>query len=310
MKRLKRSSLHSTGYLYFEAVARLGSIRKAADELFVVPSAVSHQISQLESELGVPLFKRLPRGLQLSSAGEMLLYHARRAASELERGRNFLQNLSDLRSGSTSLATVEGAAIGPVSEALAAFWKRWPKVRVNLSLGSTARAFDVVDRGEAELGLAYVTAESPRVKVLETAELKLGAIFRSDHPFAKRAKLTLRELMEAGLPLLLPDHSIGVRVMLEHALGKDALRLLPRVETNSALMMCRLAAAGAGVAVKTRIGIETELKDGTLAFVPLRDLALQTEQLALFCRDDSPLPPAGAALAEALGKVLKGLHGR
>lgn len=304
MARLNRSSLHSTGYLYFETVARLGSIRKAAAELFVVPSAVSHQIAKLEEELRVPLFKRLPRGVTLTSAGEMLLYHVRRSASELERGRNFIRNLSDLRGGSTTLVTVEGAAIDPASDALATFWRRWPNVQVGISVGSNAAAFDAVDRGEAELGLAYATADSPRVKILASAKLKLGAIFRSDHPLAQRPLLTVRELIDAGLPLLLADRSIAVRAMLEHALGKDAMRLLPRVETNSPLMMCRLASIGAGVAVKTRAGIEAELKSGALVFVPLRDLHSQTQRLALFCRDDSPLPPAGAALAEELAKAL------
>lgn len=310
MARLRRSALHSTAYLYFEAVARLGSVRKAADELCVVPSAVSHQIGLVEAELGVPLFKRLPRGLQLSSAGEMLLHHVRRAASELERGRNFIQNLSDLRSGATSLATVEGIAIGPVAEVLADFWARWPSVRVTLSMGSSARAFEVVDRGDAELGLAYATADSPRVKVLASTYLRLGAIFRADHPLAKRPILKVRELIAAGLPLLLADRSIAVRGMLEHALGSDALRLLPRLETNSVTVMSRLAMAGAGVAVKTRIGIEREIRDGVLVFVPLRDLAAKTQRLVLFTRHGSPLPPAGSALADALTKMVKTLDGK
>jgi DNA-binding transcriptional LysR family regulator len=307
MARVRRSSLHATAYLYFETVARLGSVRKAAAELHVVPSAVSYQITQLEAELNVPLFHRVARGVQLTSAGETLLYHVRRAAAEVERGRDFVQSLSGQLAGRCGLACVEGVAVGPVVTALVAFWARWPGIRVGVTMGSSLRVFDAVDRGEADLGLAYATADSPRVKELARADLALGAIFRADHPLARRKTLRLRELKDAGLPLLLPDPSIGVRGMLEHALGRDALRLMPRLETNSVLMMSRLALAGAGVAVKTRIGVEQELREGSAVFVPLPELADKSQRLLLFCRHDGLLSPAGVALAGALGEMVASL---
>lgn len=307
MARVRRSSLHSTAYLHFETVARHASVRKAAAELCVVPSAVSHQIALLEDELGVPLFQRLPRGLRLTSAGETLLHHVRRAAAEIERGRGFIQSLSGLKSGHTSLAAVEGVAIGPVTRTLGEFWSKWPNVRVSVAMGSSLRAFDAVDRGETELGLAYATQDMPRVRELAAADLPLGAVFRADHPLAGRQRLRLRELIDTGLPLLLADSSIAIRGMLEHALGRDALRLMPRLETNSVTIMSRLALAGTGVAVKTRIGLEKEIADGVLAFVPLRELASRSQRLVLFCRQDSALPPATAALADMLAAMVRAL---
>lgn len=310
MARIQRSALHSTAYTYFEAVARLGSVRKAAAELFVVPSAVSHQIAVLEEELGISLFSRLPKGLQLSSAGEMLLYHGRRGVAELERGRSFVASLTGLQTGTTSLATVEGVAVGPVSQTLAKFWARWPAIRVGVSIGSSDRAFDAVDSGEAELGLSYAKPDSPKVTVLAQAELRVGAIFRADHPLANSKTLKVRELMDAGLPLLLADRSIEIRQMLEHAIGKDALRLLPRLDTNSVMVMSQLAKSGAGVAVKTRIGIEDELARKELVFVPLRELATAKQRLLFFTRQDTRLAPAAAALAENLTAMVLALHER
>ncbi|MBL8384220.1 MAG: LysR family transcriptional regulator [Burkholderiales bacterium] len=310
MTRIRRSALHSTAYVYFESVARLGSVRKAAAELFVAPSAVSHQIRLLEDELGAPLFNRLPRGFRLSSAGETLLHHVRRGVSEIERAREFIRNLSGMRSGAASVATVEGVAVGPLAEVLEGFWARWPNVRVGVTTGSSAQAFDAVDSGAADLGLAYATPESPRARLLAQAELRVGAILRADHPLADRAGLSVRQLVDAGLPLLLADRSVGVRAMLESTLGRDALRLLPRLETNSLMMMTQLALKGVGVAVKTRIGVERELAAGALAFVPLRDLRGKSQRLRLFCREGTSLPPASQALAADLAAKLAGLHGQ
>lgn len=307
MARIQRSALHSTAYTYFESVARLGSVRKAAEELFVVPSAVSHQIGVLEAELNVSLFLRLPKGLQLTSAGEMLLYHGRRGASEFERGRNFLASLDGLRSGSTTIATVEGIAVGPLAKELEVFWSLWPAIRIGLSIGSSAGAFDAVDRGDAELGLSYARKNSPKVTVLAHAELRVGAIFRADHPLSSRKSLTVRELIDAGLPLLLADRSIEIRQMLERAIGKNALRLLPRLDTNSVMVMSRLACAGAGVAIKTRVGVEEELYRGELIFVPLSELATSKQRLMLFTREDTQPTPAAAALAEQLIPMVQAL---
>ena len=307
MKRIRRSSLHSIAYLHVEAVAQHKSIRKAATELCVVPSAVSHQITALEEELGLPLFQRLPRGLALTSAGETLLHHVRRAATEIERGRSFVQSLQGQQSGKASLATVEGIGLGPVAGVLSTLWSQWPGIRLNMHISSSVAAFDAVDRGEFDLGLAYATQESPRVKELASADLAIGAIFRSDHPLAKRKSLRLRELADTGLPLLLPGRSIAIRAMLEHALGRDDLRLMPRLETNSVTVISRLAREGLGVAVKTRIGVESEISQGGLVFVPVRELGGTVQRLVLFTRQDSLLPPASLALAGILKTLVEGL---
>lgn len=308
MARVRRSSLHSTANSYFEAVARLGSVRKAASELFVVPSAVSHQISALEAELGLPLFIRLPRGVKLTSAGETLLYHMRRSAAEVERGRSFLQGLTGLKHGFTSLATVEGVAVGPVADVLDKFWKKWPLLNVSVTVGSSTKAFQSVDAGDAELGLAYAAADEMRVNIIARADLRLGAIFRGDHPLAKKRQLRLQDLTEAGLPLLLADRSIEIRQMVEHALGNDAMRLLPRLNTNSVLLMSTMARRGMGAAIKTRVAIEDELKNGELVFVRLKELEKRMQTLVLFARLDTPLTPAASALATVLAQRVVALH--
>jgi DNA-binding transcriptional LysR family regulator len=120
-------------------------VRQAATGLHVVPSAVSYQITRLEAELNVPLFHRLSRGMQLTSAGETLLYDVRRAAAEVERGRDFVQSLSGQLSGRSALACVEGVAVGPVAQVLVAFWAERPGIRVGLTIGSSLRAFDATD---------------------------------------------------------------------------------------------------------------------------------------------------------------------
>src|ERR1700675_1447540 len=84
-KTTSRSRLRPPRLLtYVDAVARYGSIRKAADTLNIASSALNRQILDLEADLGAPLFERLPRGVRVTSAGEAFLVYARLVISELK----------------------------------------------------------------------------------------------------------------------------------------------------------------------------------------------------------------------------------
>jgi len=90
-------------------VARRGSIRRAAERLHIALSAVDRQILQLESQIGMPLFERLPQGLRLTAAGEFLVDAIRRSRRELMRVKSQIDDLKGLRRGEVSIALVEGA---------------------------------------------------------------------------------------------------------------------------------------------------------------------------------------------------------
>src|SRR6185369_1115218 len=79
--------LHGRLLNYIDEVARTGSIRKAADRLNVAASAISRQILALETQLGTPIFQRLPRKLILTAAGEVLIGHVRQTLKELSRAQ-------------------------------------------------------------------------------------------------------------------------------------------------------------------------------------------------------------------------------
>src|SRR6202021_1049437 len=102
-KRLRPPRLLS----YVDAVARHGSIRKAADALNVASSALNRQILDLETDLGAALFERLPRGVRLTAAGEVFLAYARQAISELKAVESQVEQLRGLVRGQVGVAAVE-----------------------------------------------------------------------------------------------------------------------------------------------------------------------------------------------------------
>jgi len=287
-------------------VARKGSIRAAADALNVAPSAISRQIQKLERELGAPLFERLARGLRLTSAGEILIHHARASADELDRARAAVQDLRGARRGHATLATVESVAVGFLPRLLAEFWAKSPAIAVNVSVGGSNRVFQAVAEGEADLALAFAVPTLPKLRLLAAADLRIGAVMSPRHPLAGAKSARFADFI--GMPVLLSDTSLTMRPSIEAALHRSSVALAPRSVTNSINVMNLLAAENLGVAFETRIGIAREEARGELVFVPLAEPRLAAQRLMLCARPEGPLSTATAALAKAMGAAVSNLR--
>ena len=146
-----RLGLVSVRIHYFQLIARLGSIRQAALSLNVAPSSVSRVLRQLEEEIGAPLFERVRRRLKLTSAGELMLYHARLSLTELNRACNEIDELHGLHRGTVSVAIVESVARGLMPSALEAFWKRYPGITADIRVMGSQQAANAVSDGCSRL---------------------------------------------------------------------------------------------------------------------------------------------------------------
>lgn len=180
----------------FQEVARRGSFTGAADTLGYTQSAVSRQIATLESELGVPLFDRLPRGVRLTEEGRCLLPHAHAVAERLATALGDLQGLRDLSAGRLRVGAFATADAALVPYAMAAFRAAHPDVTVSLTEGFVR---DHVARLHAgELDLAIVASSAPEAFTdLDLRHLVDDPMFvalHPDHPMSGRRELRLAEL--------------------------------------------------------------------------------------------------------------------
>src|SRR5260370_22187110 len=116
-------------YVYFDAIIRHGSIRRAAEALRIASSALNRRLLDLEQEVGTILFDRLQGGVRLTAAGEAFAAHVRRTLSDLQRAGDQIQALQGLMRGHVALATAESAAIDLVPSAVVAFQRAHPGVR-------------------------------------------------------------------------------------------------------------------------------------------------------------------------------------
>ncbi len=111
---------------YVDEVARSGSIRRAADKLNITASALNRRIQDFEQELGTQVFERLPRGVRLNAAGELLIRHIRGQLADVGRLRSQIEDLSGFRRGTVSIACSHALAHDFLPREIAGYRRAFP----------------------------------------------------------------------------------------------------------------------------------------------------------------------------------------
>ncbi|BCH66588.1 LysR family transcriptional regulator [Agrobacterium vitis] len=300
-----RLGLVATRIHYFQLVARLGSIRQAALALNVAPSSVSRILRQLEEEIGTPLFDRVRQRLKLTSAGELLLYHAKASLSELSRACAEINDLHGLHRGTVSVAVVESVARGLLPAALEAFWSRHPAITVDVKVMASQQAANAVAEGECDLAVLFDVRVPRTVRRIASVSLPIGVLALPDSDMAKRTEIKLFDL--ANLRVILSDASLTLGASVEEALNRSLVDLSHRSRTNSIGLMVELARRNLGLVLQTRVGVEQELAEGSLVFVPLSDSRLPNRKLLLLSRSAKEMSDAASALGRLLEQSVEQL---
>ena len=145
----------------FRAVARHGSITRAAQALGYTQSAVSRQIGVLESEVGAQLFDRLPRGVALTTEGRSLLGHAEAIVDRIAAARQDLDALHGLNGGRLRVGAFPTAAAALVPRALTAFRDAYPAVALSLVEGRTPTLLERLVSGDADVAVVSAPPDRP-----------------------------------------------------------------------------------------------------------------------------------------------------
>jgi DNA-binding transcriptional LysR family regulator len=237
---------------YFVAVAEEQQFTRAAVRVSVAQPAVSHQIRRLEAELGEALFHRDPRAVRLTNAGQELLPHARAAIAAVEHGRDAVASLRGLLRGTLKIGVVRA----PIDRRLFAVLRDFHRaVEIILTEEHNERLHEALVRGDTDAALIGVTGEPLpppiRARVIASEPLVLGV--HPDHPLARRATVTLRQLRAYPLITLTPGS--GLRTVLESACRKAGFTPRITAETDELDSLVELAVEGLGVALLPRSAI-------------------------------------------------------
>ena len=222
---------------YFDAVARAGSIRKAAEQLNVTSSAVNRRIMDLEQELETPLFERRPRGVRLTAAGELFVHYVREQTSDLDRVRSQIEDLKGLRRGTVRIAASQALALEFLPREIAAYRARFPFVHFDVRVLDHIRAMTSLAEYEVDLVLVFrppYLRQFPAADVVRTAAGRDDA--GQDHPLAGQTHRPAARLCALSGGAAEPE--IGGRQLLDEALARQQ----PALRHRRAVELVRVSA--------------------------------------------------------------------
>jgi DNA-binding transcriptional LysR family regulator len=284
---------------FFEAVARIGAISRAALELNTVQSNVTARIKALEDELSTALFQRHSRGVNLTPAGQRLLPYAERIAALLSEAKRVVED-DGTPSGSLVVGSLETTAAMRLGSVMSAFAQAHPQVDLSLKTGTTSEMVDLVLAHRIEG--AFVCGPIDHPDLLEEV------IFREEltlitHPSVKSldAVFGARELRCVVMRL-----GCSYRQRLEHALASRGIVALRWQEIGTVDGIVACVSAGIGVSLLPRGLLDQARREGRLALHSLPANEAMVDTTFVRRRDAIATSALLALLAQAravVGKV-------
>ena len=236
--------MHASVLKYFVEVARCGSIRKAAQNLYVASSAVNRQILKLEAEMGTDLFDRLPNGIRLNAAGERMLQHIRATLNDFHLMRGELDELKDERTGHVSVAAMDSLFVDLLPAAVEEFSGQYPAVTYAITAVTPWDVASKVLSGEYDVGITFISKLPAGLDVMTQVALPPGVVMASSHPLARKDVVSFADCRSHAFLRLEDAFPCRRRVA-------EVLRILgsadPSVTCNSTLLLKRLIVTGRGI---------------------------------------------------------------
>ena len=291
---------------YFDEVAKLGSIRRAADQLHVAPSAVSRQIAQLERDLDTLLFFRSKAGVQLTKAGEVYYQETRRVMLDLMHARQAIDDMRGLRRGEVRLYVIEGVLFELLPRVIAAFHVEYPGIHFVIRTASTDQIVAALLKGEADIGLTFNASPRAEIQVIEEFVEPIFCLVAPGHRFAQAGQLKLSNLINE--PMALAESSFGLRQIVEKALRRHRDDADPVITTNSLELTKAMAMTGKMIAFMPALSVQRELKEGSLCAIPLDSKDLSASRTSVCIQRARPLTFAGREFLKALRREFVSLN--
>ncbi|MCK4153566.1 LysR family transcriptional regulator [Ralstonia pseudosolanacearum] len=222
---------HLQIYRFIAEVARQGSIRKTADHLHITPSALTRKIQDFEEELGTTVFERLPQGMRLNAAGELLLRHILDQSADFERLRIELSDLAGVRRGHISLAAAQAFIDSVLPDEIAAYRARFPRVSFSVDVRDNLLGLRALTSYEADLALLIDPPPSLDMQELLVKKQPLCAVVSKTHPLADMDSVRLRDCCK--YPIAMPGQALAIRTLVDGAIYRRQLQPETAVESDS-----------------------------------------------------------------------------
>lgn len=280
----------------FATLARTGSFTRAAAELHLSQPALTVQVRELESALGLKLVDRNTRRVQLTAIGRELLPVFERVLGDIRAVAENARELASGDRGTVLVAALPSLCSRLVPQAIARLRRTHPRVIVKLQDTVALRILAAVRSEEADLGIGSFGSLGSDFEVSSLVEDRMVAVMPRRHPLANRPSVTMREA--AAHPLVLMDTQSSVRALVEAALREESAGAPPAYEVTYMSTAVGFVQAGLGVAILPATALELGIAKGIVTR-PIRGSAVR-RSIVIARKAGRTLAPAARVFVEEL----------
>ncbi|GLR71508.1 LysR family transcriptional regulator [Agaribacter marinus] len=294
---------HLQDYLFFKTIVEAGSIRKAAESLTITSTALNRRILAIEEDIGVELFERLPKGVRLSSAGEIFLHHVREQLTDIERVKSQIADLSGERRGHVRIACSQALLTAFLPAQISIYREKHPGVTFSVQKKDRKEAEESLRNLSSDIALVFEPESLADFQILSVSKQQTYAIMSTEHPLAGRPQLKLSDCLQYTLAL--PSSDYGIRRILNSKANRSAQSLSPAIESDSFEFLRYLALHKQYITFQISIGLPEDLSQLNMTAVPLNTKDVPYGMLYLGQRSGRTLPVAAAKFAQQLVNELQ-----
>ena len=255
----------------FTEVARQSSVLRAAEALHLTPPAVSLQLKEVETQVGLPLFDRAGRRMSLTTAGEYFLVYARRLLATMKDAEDAMARFIRLESGRLTIGMVSAAKYF-LPQLLAKFHAEYPAVDVRLRLGSREHLAAMIQASEVDLCIMGRVPRELPTRAEPFAMHPHVLITSPQHPFAQAESVPAAAL--AHEPFIVREPASGTRMVLQQYLEEHRIQPIFVMEMPSNEAIKQAVMAGMGVSLLSLHTLALELSHGLIAVPVVQGLPL------------------------------------
>lgn len=253
---------------YFQIVAELGSLSRAAQALRISQPAVSRQLRRLEDSLGQQLFRRNGHGVALTEPGRLLLDHAQIIRRQLDSAKAEIRGFQSEPTGTFTLGVPSGAGRYLLPPLAKRVQKVYPRVFLRIASGYSGLIQEWLVKGRVDAACLHSPIPQRGFEIVPLMEEEAVLVGK---PGAFPFKRTFARVGDLGqLPMLLPGRPNGARRLIDELLTVGGTTPNIAMEVNDGLIIRAMLRAGLGFSLMSRGSVQEDVKRGWLETVPLR----------------------------------------
>lgn len=278
-------------YKVFYNVVKEGKISAAAKKLYISQPAVSQSIKQLEEKLGGKVFFRTPKGIKLTSEGEVFFKYIEKAYSFITAGESKFQEMLNLEHGEIVIGAGDTLCAHYLLPYLEQFHKEYPHVKIKVTNRTSYETLDLLKGGSVDLGILNLPIkEDKHLEVIETLTLEDCFICGDKYYPNFTQKISLEQLSK--YPLVLLEKRSNTRRFIDKIFSDNNIIVKPEIELGSVDLLVEFAKIGLGISFVTKNFIHDELDKQEVYEIKLKE-KIPKRKVGVVTLKEVPLSSAG-----------------